>query len=453
MDLQALVHDVTAVVATGVPAAVRHHAGLVLADTVGAMIAGGRAPELAALAATCDPRPQAEVAVPGHPRVGAAAAAAVNAMAGVWLEIDEDSKPGGHVAAQVLPAVLAVAQRDGLSGEQLLRGLVAGYEVAAALYAMYDLRYPVHPHGLFGAVGAAVGAAVARGDDPGPPARIASNLLPVGVWDPCTEGATVRHVLAADAAAMGVRAAELAAAGIGPSATVLDSLTAALGCRVRQANPAHAGHGWRHAQITRNTFKIHSACLHAHAAIEAALAVRRPALDPAEIRSVTVAVMSGAAERIGALPRPNSLSTRFSIPYAVATALLRGEASVTAMGYDAHAFALAEKVRLVVDDSHARAGEPIGGATVTVDTATGTRRARVDRPRGVCDNPVSEEELRAKFVTVVGGAGAEAYFGFLVEVFDAPVVKRVLGHGLSAGPREDRDPLATFGTPRGKKIL
>jgi len=264
--------------------------GLVLADTVGAMIAGGRAPELAALAATCDPRPQAEVAVPGHPRVGAAAAAAVNAMAGVWLEIDEDSKPGGHVAAQVLPAVLAVAQRDGLSGEQLLRGLVAGYEVAAALYAMYDLRYPVHPHGLFGAVGAAVGAAVARGDDPGPPARIASNLLPVGVWDPCTEGATVRHVLAADAAAMGVRAAELAAAGIGPSATVLDSLTAALGCRVRQANPAHAGHGWRHAQITRNTFKIHSACLHAHAAIEAALAVRRPALDPAEIRSVTVAV-------------------------------------------------------------------------------------------------------------------------------------------------------------------
>jgi 2-methylcitrate dehydratase PrpD len=427
MELDALVRDVAAAVAAGVPGDVRRHAALILADTVGAMTAGGRVPELVTLAATADPRPEAEVAVPGQNRSGAEAAAAVNAMAGVWLEIDEDSKPGGHVAAQVLPAVLAVAQRDGLPGERALAGFVAGYEVAAALYAMFELRYPVHPHGLFGAVGAAVGCAVARGADPVGPARVASTLLPIGVWDPCTEGATVRHVLAADAARTGVRAGDLAAAGFGPSLTAMGSLTAALGCRVRRPDPPHAGRGWSNAQITRNTFKRHSACLHAHAAIDAALQVRGSDLDPAGIRAVSVAVMAGAVERIGALPRPNSLSTRFSIPYAVAVALLHGEASVGSMDVDERAMALAGRVRVVVDDSHARPGEPIGGATVTVEADDGPRTARVDRPRGVCDNPVTEAELRAKFAAVVGGAGAEHRYDRLLGLFTEPSIDGLFG--------------------------
>lgn len=418
MGLTAIVRAVAAAVATGVPAHVGRHAGLLLADTVGAAVAGGRARELASIAAGSDPRPEAEVAVPGCGRIAAEQAAAINAMAAVWLEIDEDSKPGGHVAAQVLPAVLAVAQRDGLSGSRVLTGFVAGYEVSAALYSMFELKYPVHPHGLFGAVGAAVGCAVARGDDPEGPALIASSLLPIGVWDPCTEGATVRHVLAADAARMGVRAGQFAAAGIVPSRTAMDSLTTALGSRVRQSEPEHAGLGWEHAQITRNTFKRHSACLHAHAAIDAALEVRADDMgDPAAIRRVTVAVMAGAAERIGTLPRPSSLSTRFSVPYAVAATLLYGEASLRSMEFDELVMDLARRVQVVVDDSHARAGEPIGGATVTVETVRGARSARVDRPRGVCDNPLHEWELRRKFIEVAGGSGATEHYEHLMCLF------------------------------------
>jgi 2-methylcitrate dehydratase PrpD len=427
MELDTLVRDVAAAVAAGVPDGIGRHAGLVLADTIGAMIAGGTAPELAALTGSADPRPEAEVAVAGHRRSGAESAAGVNAMAGVWLEIDEDSRPGGHVAAQVLPAVLAVAQRDGLPGERALTGFVAGYEVAAALYSMYELKYPVHPHGLFGAVGAAVGCAVARDADPVGPARMASALLPIGVWDPCTEGATVRHVLAADAARMGVRAGDLVAAGFGPSLSAMDSLTAALGCRVRRPDPEHAGRGWANAQITRNTFKLHSACLHAHAAIDAALQVRGSNLDPAGIGAVTVAVMAGAVERIGALPRRNSLSTRFSIPYAVAVTLLHGEASVRSMDVDERAMELAGRVRVVVDDSLARPGEPIGGATVTVEAADGSRTARVERPRGVTDHPVTAAELRAKFAAVVGGADAERHYDRLLGLFAEPSIDGVFG--------------------------
>lgn len=429
MELHQIVCGVTEAVAGEVPDNVARHAALVLADTVGAAIAGGRADELVALAVGSDPRPQAEVAVTGPadgqaPTVTAAAdAAAINAMAAVWLEIDEDSKPGGHVAAQVLPAVLAVAQRDGVAGDRVLAGLIAGYEVAAALYSMVELRYPVHPHGLFGAVGAAVGCAVARGLDPSGPAAIAAGLLPIGVWDSCTEGATVRHLLAGDAARMGVRACDLAAAGFTPSRTAMGSLTAALGCRIRRTQPEHAGLGWEYAQITRNTFKRHSACLHAHAAIDATLTVRGRALgDPADITDVTVAVMSRAMERIGVLPRRNSLSTRFSVPYAVAAALVHGEAGLRSMEFDERVFNLARTVRVVVDDGHARHGEPIGGATVTVRTAHGEHSARVDRPRGVCDNPLSPAELRAKFCDVVGTADAGAHYARLLALFDAPRV-------------------------------
>ena len=40
---------------------------------------------------------------------------------------------GSHIGVMVIPAALALAQRDGWSGPALLRGLVGGYEMATHL--------------------------------------------------------------------------------------------------------------------------------------------------------------------------------------------------------------------------------------------------------------------------------------------------------------------------------
>lgn len=69
----------------------------------------------------------------GLQRKGASDTAAFgNAVLGHGL-IREDVHlgSGSHIGGIVIPAMLALAERDGLSGQDLIRGIVAGYEAAA----------------------------------------------------------------------------------------------------------------------------------------------------------------------------------------------------------------------------------------------------------------------------------------------------------------------------------
>ena len=54
----------------------------------------------------------------------------------------------------VLPSSLALSQTLGKSGADFLTALVLGYEVQARIQWASRLRWPVHPHGNFGHVGA-----------------------------------------------------------------------------------------------------------------------------------------------------------------------------------------------------------------------------------------------------------------------------------------------------------
>lgn len=67
-----------------------------------------------------------------------------------------------HLGSMVVPAALAVAQRDGWSGEQLVRAVVGGYEMGALLGTALRKGGKVNPHfrasGLIGAFASASAA-------------------------------------------------------------------------------------------------------------------------------------------------------------------------------------------------------------------------------------------------------------------------------------------------------
>ena len=155
-----------------VPAAVLLHAQHVVADTVAVSRGGADTAQMRALvqvgldegvvhraAADAGAAACSTVLAPGLPRTNAEHAAFLNATAGTFLELDEGMRPTGHPGMHVVPAALAVAERRHRSGSELLRAVLVGYEVTARLFLAYRLRYPVHPHGHFGGVGAAVAAA------------------------------------------------------------------------------------------------------------------------------------------------------------------------------------------------------------------------------------------------------------------------------------------------------
>jgi len=114
------------------PEAVRGRGRWILADTLGCIAAGNKAAEVQALARIHARRggaAEAEVIGTGL-RLPRAAAAEVNGAASTWLDLDEGNlHTKGHAGTQIIPAALAEAQAEGMSGASLLRAVILGYEI------------------------------------------------------------------------------------------------------------------------------------------------------------------------------------------------------------------------------------------------------------------------------------------------------------------------------------
>ncbi|MCF3963445.1 MmgE/PrpD family protein, partial [Streptomyces fuscigenes] len=147
-----------------VPAPVRERLSLVLLDTLAVTLAGARTDGQRRIRAAW-PRPPGDAPVLGGGFLAHTDTAAyLNATALVCCELDEGGKYAkGHPAGHTFPAVLALAATLGASGPATARALLAGYEVAARFGRATSLAPGVHPHGTWGATGAAAGCALLLG--------------------------------------------------------------------------------------------------------------------------------------------------------------------------------------------------------------------------------------------------------------------------------------------------
>lgn len=401
-----VVRDAAAIRLDDVPQQAREHAVRVIADTMGVMIGGGRRPEARRLVEAGPLSPSwrtgegAQLLVAGAGsapgRADAERAAFANATAGTFLELDEGYRPTGHPAIHVLPAALAAAQVLRRSGRELVTAFLAGYEVTAALFERYRLTYPLHPHGHLGAVGAAVAVAALRGVDPVVPARIAASTPLLATWQPCFEGATVRNTYTGHAAASGVAAHRLAEAGFTGSREALDAAMGDLAGGVAGDRPEVSPAAPR---ITRNYLKLHSACALTHTALDAVAE-----LPPVAWEKVDTVLVETVANnlKVARSAVDNDLSTRFSLPYAVATALVRGSTGPDAFGYDPEVAAVADKVTVRVADDLEAGWPERAPARVTVVEDGRRHTATVDNPLGHHSRPASPERLAEKFRMLVG---------------------------------------------------
>ena len=382
-------------------------ARLVVLDTLGAMLAGSGEPEnrrLAQAMAERASRPAATLI--GHEaKADSLLAALVNATAGVALEVDEGNRwGGGHPAIHVIPGALAVAEERGLDGARLLEAVVAGYEVSSRIGGATAPRANVHSHGTWGTIGTAVAVARLAGRD-APAMReiinLAASMSPANTWTPALEGATVRNAYPGRSGLTGVLAVELHRAGFtgltdGP-ADVYGSILA------DRFEPARALDDWDGPlRIERNYFKRYACCRYNHPALDALAALRaREPLAAADVASVEVIVFPFGLRMAGPAPA-TQLAAKFSIPWAVAAALVLGHADVgafddTARG-DARIRELAGRVTVSADETMT----PRRSDYPTTRLRVGLRDGRVLEAetrvvRGDTENPIPEAEVIDKF--------------------------------------------------------
>src|SRR4051812_48129183 len=165
----------------------------------------------------------------GHSRaLDSAGAAVVNGTAAHGEDFDDTFEGGPvHAGAVIVPAVLAIAEREKLPG----RGALAGIAVGGELMCRASLGAPkrihkagFHPTAVLGALGAAAGVATAM--------RLSSRQfvdalgvvgsMASGIIEYLAEGAWTKRMHPGWAAQAGIRAVDLARHGVVGPRTVLE---------------------------------------------------------------------------------------------------------------------------------------------------------------------------------------------------------------------------------------
>lgn len=398
-----------------IPETVRDRSGLVVADTVGAIVGGSTTEPVRTLREQYADRYTGRASVLGTAtRLPPPHAAALNGISGTVLELDEGHKrAAGHPAIHVLPAVVAVAEADDGSVDDVTTAFVAGYETAVRVArACNPLADGYHPHGIWGVVGATAAVAnyEAVADDTVADALgIAANHAQHTHFEAAFEGATVRDTYAGMVAPDAIRVVEQARAGFtGIENGIRTHLESVAAGDVGALPTADLGDRW---ELLDGYFKIHAACRYTHPTLDAIndLAADRP-LEIEAIESVSVETYPAAATLTE--PEPETrLGAKFSLPFAVASRIVHGHTGKDAFEPDAFHDAVYELAGRISVDSTAEFADAVPdsrGARVTVVHNGSTRSATVRHARGGSARPVDEQRLREKFHSLVAPVISDA---------------------------------------------
>lgn len=390
-----------------IPDDVLTRTALILTDCIGAMVGGAAEPDVANLTSRQTGSGPALLIGTDQTRP-AGIAALLNGTAGTTLEMDEGNQfCKGHPGMHTVPAALAVSAGHIVTGADFLAAIATGYDVGARVGIATQLRPSMHPHGTWGAICAATAVARLQGADAGQMRHAISLAASLGLSTSrrtMLEGGTVRNVFAGVSGQMGVLAGDLIASGYtGDHDGVAQVFGNVVSDRFdAEAFSADLGARW---EVSRNYFKMHSCCRYNHAALDALASLRaEQAIEAADIASVLVETYSLAVELDDPAPR-NVLAGKFSVPFAMATALVNGSTGVQSFTMpnveNPAILALAQKVKVVEDPAMTALLPHKRPARVTLSLTDGTvLQAAAETNRGDWSNPYPVNEIREKYLSL-----------------------------------------------------
>ena len=386
----------------GLPHPVRHQLTRVLADHLGAAIAGLRTPTASIIADfTRAVLPGSEATVMGRGRIcNAAGAALANACTANALDIDDGFRPAkGHPGAVIIPAALAQAEATAASGKDFLTAVLVGYEVGMRSSVAWHSSRPTYSgSGSWGSLAAAAACARLLGLDS------ESILHALGIAEyhapyaeilvSCEHPCMVKDGIHWGAFT-GLTAAQLAGRGFTGIPSFL--LRPEHGMLI-----ASLGQEW---WIQRLYFKFFPCCRWAQPAVAAVLQLRQEqGLRADDVATIRVEAFDAATHLVTRRPC-NTEEAQYSLPFPVACALVRGRVTVDEVAgsglTDLAILELAERVEMIVaPDLEARfPGEAQERVVITTRDGRSLVAGPLSAP-GDANAPPSDDELWAKFFSL-----------------------------------------------------
>jgi 2-methylcitrate dehydratase PrpD len=392
-----------------IPAVVLQNAKLMILDTFGVIIAGGRDPGCKLLARWVkDQEAASRATVIGQGfRSSPLLAALANGHASHALDYDDS----GHYSTQTLPAALALGEPARLSGAKILQAYILGREVCSRLDAAFDagrekLTGPTyrgwHHTGTNGSLGAAAAAAVVQGLD----LEQMKTAFGIAANGACglraNMGTMAKALVSGNAARNGVMAATLAERGFTAEKSILETAQGMANAFCDESdidwNSMTRDLGKRYELERGAITKEYPCCSPAHRPIEAVLeivkahAVRADDVDWIECDPHSFSLRRSQAS--------DAHEGQYSLLYCLSVALLDGRMGLRQMtdervrGQDVQA--LMRRLRIVPPADGPVERRPKERVTIHLKNGQ-SYSAEITRPRRI-DN---REDLEAKFLTCV----------------------------------------------------
>jgi 2-methylcitrate dehydratase len=342
-------------------------------------------------------------------------AAFVNGLLIRYLDFNDTylSKEPAHPSDN-LAAVFAAGEAAGAGGRDLITAAVLAYEIQCRFCDAASLRAHGVDHVTYGAISSATAAGKLLGLD------AAKLVHAVGIAGVCNvalrqtrsgELSEWKGCAFANAARNGVFAATLAGEGLSGPAPIFEGDLGFFRLVSREAfDPAPFGAEFGNTDgfmINKTYIKFWPAEYHSQSAIDAALRLRADLGDDvSQVKAVDIDTFEACYNIIGKYPEAWAPKTRetadHSLPYCTAAALLDGDVYLPtfdeARFTDPALLDLTGKVQVHLDDAlSARYPKGIPNR-ITVTLNDGRKLVReVEFPRGHAGNPMTDQEVEAKF--------------------------------------------------------
>jgi 2-methylcitrate dehydratase PrpD len=347
----------------------------------------------------------------GGARLAAPWAALINGTAAHALDYDDVLEAAlNHPSAALVPALLALAEQTGASGEECIDAYIVGFEVMARLgEAMNQVHYSRGWHTTLSLGAPAVAAACARllRLDARRMAMAISLGTSMAGGSKRQFGSMAKPLHAGLAAKAGLLAAQLAASGVTGVAEPLEGhwgfVEMFAGEGAPGLGPAIAKLGGDCAVLEFGIWaKYYPCCASTHRPVDALVSLR---LDPREVARIETLVSEVAVANLRYREPGDVAEARFSLPYCLAAALHDGPLTPASFTPAAirrapvlDALARTEMLQDPTQPASRPIGETVEIGSVKVFLKDGTmREARGVTPHGHPRDPLSEAELAFKF--------------------------------------------------------
>lgn len=330
------------------------------------------------------------------------------------LDFDDGTNSGIiHLGSPIFSLLIPLSQRYGTTVEDMLKAAIVGYEASYTMAVSIQPGHKAmgyHATGTCGTLGAAIAASYMLGftEEERFQAFACACVAASGMLKVLDDGSELKPYNVAKTALLALTAIQMSKSGFKGHQDPLGGrgfLKMMTGKEDVELKPVLLNGTYA---IMKSYTKPYASCRYTHPAVEAAIHLRNQVkfedIKEIDIRTYDLAVSGHDHTEI-----PGSYSAKMSIPYATAAGLIYGKAGLQEFSENAvkneEILSLTRKIRVSADAELSAEFPVIQAAVVKIKTRNHEFTDRVDFPKGEPENPLTDEEFRSRYISLMDYAG------------------------------------------------